>query len=602
MDHLVSEVTPLLQSVKRIPWFQLSILFFLQAVEPLTSQVTSPLALELSRADGNESQVGYYGTLLQSACYFTQAGTVLHWSKTSDRIGRKPVILIGLVGSSLSMLCFGLSQSIWGLALSRCINGALNANTAVIKSMMAEMVDPADLVRVYAFMPLAWSAGATLGPMIGMYFSRPAGQPPESDVVHKFDSMQFFPNLLPASVPMLLNIIAWLVTSYFLKETVKSTLPVSTILASPSLEDGPALGDAVVSSVGSRLPLDPHAILSKSAQTLDSSLPITAIPPFPKREDGPALGDAVISSAASRSPLDPRAVLSQSAQTLGSSLLVSAIPPSAKREDNPALSHAATSPLGSQLPLDTRAILSQGAQSVNSALPVPTILSPPKSQDVLARGNVVVSGVASRLPVDPLTFLSLRTLLTPRLIIVVVNYALLSLLDSTFRAIQRLFLANPVAAGGLGMDPAMIAKIFADSRLLGLEEHLHGFLARIQGFGILLWIAVGIQTILPIAFSLSFGAIFMYITAAAPNPESLGATNGLSQMLASTMSGLGAGFASGLFSPSEQGNYLHGYSVYYVLVTIAAVAVVIAKGLPRTLYGTVEEYLTGTVWYGIRLL
>jgi MFS family permease len=43
--------------------------------------------------------------------------TVLHWSRISDRVGRKPVILTGLFGLSLSMYCFGLSKTFWGLVL-----------------------------------------------------------------------------------------------------------------------------------------------------------------------------------------------------------------------------------------------------------------------------------------------------------------------------------------------------------------------------------------------------------------------------------------------------------------------------------------------------
>ena len=40
---------------------------------------------------------------------------MLQWSRLSDRIGRKPVILIGLFGTTLSMLAFGLSRTFWAL-------------------------------------------------------------------------------------------------------------------------------------------------------------------------------------------------------------------------------------------------------------------------------------------------------------------------------------------------------------------------------------------------------------------------------------------------------------------------------------------------------
>lgn len=42
---------------------------------------------------------------------------VMQWSRLSDRIGRKPVILIGLSGLCVSMTCFGLSTTFWQLAV-----------------------------------------------------------------------------------------------------------------------------------------------------------------------------------------------------------------------------------------------------------------------------------------------------------------------------------------------------------------------------------------------------------------------------------------------------------------------------------------------------
>lgn len=43
--------------------------------------------------------------------------TVLQWSRASDHIGRKPVLLLGVFGLSISMFCFGLSRTFTGLVL-----------------------------------------------------------------------------------------------------------------------------------------------------------------------------------------------------------------------------------------------------------------------------------------------------------------------------------------------------------------------------------------------------------------------------------------------------------------------------------------------------
>ena len=50
---------------------------------------------------------------------------VLHWSRVSDRIGRKPVLLIGMAGLCVSMICFGLSTTYLGLVLRCALSAAL---------------------------------------------------------------------------------------------------------------------------------------------------------------------------------------------------------------------------------------------------------------------------------------------------------------------------------------------------------------------------------------------------------------------------------------------------------------------------------------------
>jgi MFS family permease len=49
--------------------------------------------------------------------YAAEAVTVLQWSRLSDHIGRKPVLLLGLLGTVVSTVLFGLSRSLWALVL-----------------------------------------------------------------------------------------------------------------------------------------------------------------------------------------------------------------------------------------------------------------------------------------------------------------------------------------------------------------------------------------------------------------------------------------------------------------------------------------------------
>ncbi|RDB26101.1 Protein ZINC INDUCED FACILITATOR-LIKE 1 [Hypsizygus marmoreus] len=245
MSSQVDEETPLLHSqpVKRtpLPWFQFSIVLFLQLAEPLTSQVIYPFAPQLIRdigiTHGNESQVGYYVGLMQSLFFLTQAMTVLHWSRMSDLVGRKPVFLIGLFGLSMSMYCFGLSRTFWGLVLSRSLNGALNGNIGVMKSMVAEMTDSTNIAQAYAYLPIAWSTGGTLGPIIGGSLSRPAERFPNVFGTNEF--LKKYPYFLPCAVPATFSMVAWLVTFLFLEDTVRHPIPLSHLFKSRKSKELP---------------------------------------------------------------------------------------------------------------------------------------------------------------------------------------------------------------------------------------------------------------------------------------------------------------------------------------------------------------------------
>jgi MFS family permease len=59
----------------------------------------------------DEKDIGWYVGMLASSFCLAQLFTSLPWGWISDRIGRRPVILIGLVGNAITCSLFGWSKS-----------------------------------------------------------------------------------------------------------------------------------------------------------------------------------------------------------------------------------------------------------------------------------------------------------------------------------------------------------------------------------------------------------------------------------------------------------------------------------------------------------
>ena len=100
------------------------------------------------------------------------------WGRLSDRVGRRPVILIGLFGSAVAYLLFGLAQSMTLLFAARIAAGIAGANIPTAQAYMADVTTPENRARGMGLVGAAFGLGFIFGPAIGGFLSQWGYQAP----------------------------------------------------------------------------------------------------------------------------------------------------------------------------------------------------------------------------------------------------------------------------------------------------------------------------------------------------------------------------------------------------------------------------------------
>jgi len=123
-----------------------------------------PLLAVYSKAYGaSQSQLGVLFACFSGMQFFFAP----MWGRLSDRIGRRPVLIGGLVGTAASYLLFGFAGSLPLIFVSRLLAGFFGANISTAQAYIADVTTPENRAKGMGMIGAAFGLGFTLGPWMG---------------------------------------------------------------------------------------------------------------------------------------------------------------------------------------------------------------------------------------------------------------------------------------------------------------------------------------------------------------------------------------------------------------------------------------------------
>ncbi len=105
--------------------------------------------------------------VLVAAFAFGQVAAAPLWGRLSDRYGRRPMILGGLLIAAVAYVVFESATSVWLLFVSRLVQGGGAGTVGVVQAYLSDSVPRADRAKALGWLTAATSAGVMIGPAIG---------------------------------------------------------------------------------------------------------------------------------------------------------------------------------------------------------------------------------------------------------------------------------------------------------------------------------------------------------------------------------------------------------------------------------------------------
>lgn len=189
--------------------------FFLSGMMNLISNIQS---ISLG-TDGtpNMSTIVLFGGLLGSLYSLLQFIGAPIWGSISDRVGRRPVLLISVFGLFISYLIWIFSGSFTLLITARLIGGLMSGNLSIASAVVSDITDEKNRSKGMAVIGIAFALGFVFGPALGGILSMVN----PLNYAQNLSELGVNPFSIPAAVAAVLSFVNFITIWKFFPETLK---------------------------------------------------------------------------------------------------------------------------------------------------------------------------------------------------------------------------------------------------------------------------------------------------------------------------------------------------------------------------------------------
>lgn len=176
----------------------------------------------LAQAKGGTRQaIVMHVTLLTAVYPMAQLVFAPIWGRWSDRIGRRPLLLMGLAGYVVAQILFGLATSLWLLYAARILGGILSSATLPVSAAyVADATTDSERGRGMAWLGSTSSMGFVVGPALGGILVRP-----DLHVSARFGHLLIDGISIPFFVAALLGLFTLVAAMRWLPESLSAEVP-----------------------------------------------------------------------------------------------------------------------------------------------------------------------------------------------------------------------------------------------------------------------------------------------------------------------------------------------------------------------------------------